>query len=134
MRKLTTIEGIGETTAQRLIDAGIGNTDTLLEKGASAAGRREIAEATGMDAGRVLKFVNHADLMRIRGVGGEYSELLEASGVDSVPELAQRNADNLAAKMAEVNAAKQLTRSVPSAKTVSEWVGQAKALARIVTH
>ena len=82
----------------------------------------------------ILKFVNHADLCRIKGVGGEYAELLEASGVDSVPELAQRNAENLAEKMSEVNAEKSLVRSLPSAETVSGWVGQAKDLPRVVTH
>ncbi len=134
MTSLTTIEGIGPAYEEKLKSAGIDSCEELLEKGASAAGRKSIAEASGIDDGRILKFVNHADLCRIKGVGGEYSELLEASGVDTVPELAQRNADNLASKMAEVNEEKKLVRSLPSAKQVADWVDQAKSLPRVVTH
>ena len=134
MTALTTIEGIGPAYEEKLKAAGIDSCEELLEKGATAKGRAEIVEASGMDKGRILKFVNHADLCRVKGVGGEYSELLEASGVDTVPELAQRNADNLAAKMAEVNEEKKLVRSVPSAKQVADWVAQAKELPRVITH
>lgn len=134
MSKLTTIEGIGPALAARLEGVGIRSTGALLKKGATAAGRREIAEQAAIDPERVLKFVNHADLMRVKGVGGEYSELLEAAGVDSVPELAVRNATNLAAKMAEVNMTRKLVRSVPSAAMVTGWVDQAKNLDRIITH
>ena len=134
MSKLTTIEGIGATTAELLKKAGVGSVEALLKAGASAAGRRTIAEKTGVDAARVLKYVNHADLMRIKGVGGEYAELLEAAGVDTVPELAQRSADNLAKKMADVNASKKLVRVVPGAKKVNGWVEQAKRLNRVVGH
>lgn len=134
MTKLTTIEGIGPAFAERLGQANIKSCEALLEQGATSSGRSAIAEASGIDATRILKFVNHADLCRIKGVGGEYSELLEASGVDSVPELAQRNADNLTAKMGEVNAAKKLVRNTPSVKQVSSWVDQAKTLPRVVTH
>ena len=134
MTKLTTIEGIGPAFAEKLMQANIKSCEALLEQGATSNGRSAIADASGIDAGRILKFVNHADLCRIKGVGGEYSELLEASGVDSVPELAQRNAENLVAKMNEVNAAKKLVRNAPSAKQVSSWVAQAKTLPRVVTH
>ncbi|MCR9278357.1 MAG: DUF4332 domain-containing protein [Pseudomonadaceae bacterium] len=134
MTKLTTIEGIGPAYEEKLNSAGINSCEELLEKGATAKGRAEIVEASGMDKGRILKFVNHADLCRVKGVGGEYSELLEAAGVDTVPELAQRNSDNLAAKMQEVNDEKNLVRSVPSAKQVADWVEQAKALPRVITH
>lgn len=134
MTGLTTIEGIGPAFEEKLKGAGIDTCEELLEKGATAAGRATIVEASGIDKGRILKFVNHADLCRIKGVGGEYSELLEAAGVDTVPELAQRNAENLAAKMEEVNNDKKLVRSVPSAKQVTDWVEQAKSLPRVVTH
>ncbi len=134
MTKLTDIEGIGPAFAEKLKAAGIGSCEALLEKGASSRGRSDIAAASGIDAGRILRFVNHADLCRIKGVGGEYAELLEAAGVDSVPELAQRNAENLATRMAEVNAQKRLVRSLPSPKAVTRWVSQAKTLRRIVTH
>ena len=134
MTAITVIEGIGEATAEKLKAADIETCEALLEKGASAKGREEIVTASGVSKTLILKFVNHADLCRVKGVAGEYAELLEAAGVDSVPELAQRNADNLAAKMQEVNDEKKLVRSVPSAKMVSGWVDQAKELPRVVTH
>lgn len=134
MTDITVIEGIGPAIAEKLEAADIKTCEALLEKGASAKGRKEIVEKSGVSSKLILKFVNHADLCRIKGVGGEYSELLEAAGVDTVPELAQRNADNLAAKMAEVNEAKKLVRSVPSAKMVTGWVEQAKTLPRVITH
>ena len=132
--KLSTIEGIGPAYENKLESAGVTNCEALLEKGATKKGRIEIASNTDIDMGRILRFVNHADLCRIKGIGGEYSELLEASGVDSVPELANRNADNLAQKMAEVNEQKKLTRMVPSAETITDWIAQAKTLPKVVTH
>lgn len=134
MTALTTIEGIGPAYEEKLKSAGIGSCEELLKQGATTAGRKKIVEASGMAAALILKFVNHADLCRVKGVGGEYSELLEAAGVDTVPELAQRNAANLTAKMAEVNAEKKLVRSEPSEKQVSDWVAQAKELPRVITH
>ena len=134
MTDITAIEGIGPAYAEKLASAGVTSCEALLERGATKAGRQEIIDASGMSAALILKFVNHADLCRVKGVGGEYAELLEASGVDTVPELAQRNAENLAAKMADVNAEKQLVRALPSAGTVSGWVDQAKELPRVVTH
>ncbi len=134
MAKLTTIEGIGPAYEEKLQGAGINSCEELLEKGATKAGRNEIVEKSGIDASRISRFVNHADLCRVNGIGGEYAEILEASGVDSVPELAQRNAANLAAKMEEVNAEKKLVRSVPSEKLVTGWIEQAKTMPRVVTH
>jgi predicted flap endonuclease-1-like 5' DNA nuclease len=134
MTALTTIEGIGPAYEEKLKSAGIGSCEQLLEKGASAAGRKTIEEASGMAHALVLKFVNHADLCRVKGVGGEYSELLEAAGVDSVPELAQRNAANLTAAMTKANEEKKLVRSLPSETQVTDWVAQAKELPRVVTH
>ena len=134
MTDLTVIEGIGPAYEEKLQSAGVDSVEALLEQGATKAGRNKIVEDSGMSATLVLKFVNHADLFRVKGVAGEYAELLEASGVDTVPELAQRNADNLAAKMAEVNEEKNLVRAVPSASTVGGWVDQAKELPRVITH
>ena len=134
MTDLTVIEGIGPAYEEKLVNAGVNSCADLLEQGATKSGRNSLVEKSGMSAGLILKFVNHADLCRIKGVGGEYAELMEASGVDSVPELAQRNAENLAAKMAEVNEEKSLVRSLPSADTVAGWVAQAKELPRVVTH
>jgi predicted flap endonuclease-1-like 5' DNA nuclease len=134
MAKLETIEGVGPAISAKLEEAGIATCEALLKAGASKKGRAEIAEKSGVSEGQVLKFVNHADMMRVKGVGGEYAELLECSGVDSVPELAQRNAANLTAKMAEVNEQKKLVRSLPSESQVEDWVKQAKELDRVVTH
>lgn len=134
MTKLTTIEGIGPAFEEKLQSAGIDSCEELLEKGSTSKGRDAITSESGIDSSRILRFVNHADLMRVKGIGGEYAELLEAAGVDTVPELAQRNAENLAQKMAEVNEEKSLVRALPSAATVAEWVAQAKELPRVITH
>ena len=134
MAKLTTIEGIGEGLAAKIRKAGVGSTNSLLKMGGTKKGRKAIAEASGLDEGRILKFVNHADLMRLKGVGGEYAELLEAAGVDTVVELKRRNAANLHAAMVETNTKKKLVRQVASAKQVAAWVAQAKELPRAVSH
>ena len=134
MSKLSTIEGIGPALSEQLESAGITSVEALLETGGTKDGRASIADASGLSVERVLKFVNCADLMRIKGVGGEYSELLEAAGVDTVPELAQRNAANLQAAMEKLNAEKSLVRSVPSTKQVEDWVAQAKTLPRAIEY
>jgi predicted flap endonuclease-1-like 5' DNA nuclease len=134
MAKLEIIEGIGPVYAQKLREAGFSTIEALLKTGATPAGRKEIQEATGIGAEFILDWVNRADLMRIRGVGEEYSDLLEKAGVDTVVELAQRNADNLYQKVIEVNAEKQLVRRPPSRGMVGQWVQQAKALPRVVTY
>lgn len=134
MAKLTIIEGVGPALSAKLAKGGVRSTEALLAAGATKAGRKSLAERAGIDPKRVLKFVNHADLMRVKGVGGEYAELLEASGVDSVPELSNRNPENLAARMARENAAKKLVRAVPSAKMVARWVAQAKGMGRAVHY
>lgn len=134
MSKLTTIEGIGPAMSSKLKEGGIRSINALLEAGATPGGRKEVSTHCGIPAGQILKFVNHADLMRIKGVGGEYAELLEAAGVDSVPELAMRNPTNLAARMMDENAKRKLVRLVPSAATVAKWVDQAKRMERVVRH
>jgi len=134
MTKLETIEGIGPVISEKLAEAGVGSIEALLKNGASKKGRHAIAEQTGITEMKILRLVNHADLMRIKGIGGEYSELLEWSGVDSVPELAQRNAANLLEKIASVNEEKQLVRELPSEKQLSDWVTQAGVLEKIVQH
>lgn len=134
MAKLTTIEGIGETLAGKLKGAGVGSVEKLLDAGATRSGRKKLAEASGIEEKRILRFVNYADLMRIKGVGGEYAELLEAAGVDTVAALARRNAGNLHAKIEEANAQKKLVRQVAPASKVADWVEQAKALPRVVEY
>ncbi len=132
--KIEEIEGIGPAYGEKLAVANIKTTDDLLKQCCDAKGRKGTAETTGFSEGQLLKWANMADLMRISGVGGEYSELLKASGVDTIKELRNRNAENLAAKMAEVNASKKLTRTVPSEKVVSGWVEKAKSLDPLITH
>jgi len=132
--KIEEIEGVGPAYAEKLATAGIATTDDLLDKCASKAGRSATAESTGLSEKLLLKWANMADLMRISGVGEEYSELLEVAGVDTVKELRNRNAENLAAKMAEVNEEKKLTRTVPSQSQVEKWIEQAKGLDPLITH
>ena len=133
--KIDEIEGIGPAFAAKLRVAGVDTTEQLLERGATSAGRESLAGATGIGASQLLEWVNHADLMRLDGVGSEYADLLEAAGVDSPAELAQRNAANLATTFQEVVAARPgLVRRIPSEDTIAGWIAQAKTLARVVTH
>jgi predicted flap endonuclease-1-like 5' DNA nuclease len=132
--KIVDIQGIGEAYATKLIAAGVATVDQLLEKGKDAKGRKALAEATGISEKNILTWVNHADLFRINGVGPQFSELLEASGVDTVKELATRNAENLVAKMEEVNAQKRLTKVVPSVEQVKKMIEQAKNLPGMLTY
>jgi len=134
MAQLVTVEGIGEAYAQKLQDAGIATTQALLEKGASPQGRKEIAEKTGISETLILRWVNHVDLFRIKGVGEEYADLLEAAGVDTVPELAQRNPENLHQKLVAVNQEKKLVRQLPNQAQVSDWIEQARQLPRVITY
>jgi predicted flap endonuclease-1-like 5' DNA nuclease len=133
-KKLTEIEGVGSVYGEKLENAGINTTDDLLERCQSTQGRKEVAEGTGINEKQVLRWANMADLFRIKGVGEEYADLLEAAGVDTVPELGQRNAKNLYDKMLAVNEEKNLTRQVPSENQVSDWVEQAKTLPRIISY
>jgi predicted flap endonuclease-1-like 5' DNA nuclease len=134
MTKLTTIEGIGESFAQKLQDAGVTTTEMLLDKGATPAGRKAVAEATGISETLILKWANRADLFRVKGIGEEYADLLEAAGVDTVPDLARRNAENLHEKLTAVNAEKALVRRVPTLEAVQGWVAEAKELPRKLTY
>ena len=132
--KIDQIEGIGPASAEKLGTAGIKSTDDLLKMCCDSKGRKSIAEKTGLTEKQLLRWANLADLMRVSGIGGEYSELLEAAGVDTVKELRNRRADNLASKMSEINAQKKLTRNVPSEKQVAKWVEQAKSLEAVISH
>ncbi|NTV20960.1 MAG: DUF4332 domain-containing protein [Chlorobium limicola] len=127
-------EGVPEVHALKLITAGIKSFGDLLEQGRDRTGRQSLSASTGLDEAIVLTLVNRADLARIKGIGTAYSELLEMAGVDTVPELAQRNPANLHAKIQEVNAKRKLVQQLPSALQIKEWVAQAKSLARVVTY
>ena len=132
--KVEEIEGIGPVLGEKLRAARINTVDKLLENAATKKQRQSLAEETGISEKQILKFTNMADLFRLNGVGQEYAELLEVAGVDTVPELAQRNAANLTAKMEEVNEAKNLTRKTPSATEVEKWIEQAKELPRVIEY
>jgi len=134
MSDVIEVEGIGEVYANKLKEVGIATSEALLEQGATRAGREKIAKDTEISHALILRWVNHVDLFRIKGVHSQYAELLEAAGVDSVPELAQRNPTNLHPGMVEVNEKKNLVRKLPTPEQVADWVVQAKALPRIVTH
>lgn len=134
MASILEIEGVGEQYAEKLKAMGIVSTDTLLEKGCTAKGRSEITEQSGIGAKFILRWVNHADLFRIKGVAGQYAELLEAAAVDTVVELSKRTPDNLYEALVKCNTQKRVVRALPSQDKVSDWVAQAKALPRKVQH
>ncbi len=134
MAKLTEIEGIGESYAAKLKEAGITSLENLLTTGCEKKGRKEIAEKSGINEKLILNWVNRADLTRVKGISTQYADLLECAGVDTIPELAQRKADNLQAKMAQVNDEKHLVRKVPTTSQVQDWIAQAKELPRVVKH
>lgn len=133
-KNIQEIEGIGPAFGEKLAAAGIKTVEALLKEGCGKSGRKKIAEATGIDEGKILDWVNMADLFRINGVASQFAELLKASGVDTVKELRNRNAENLHAKLEEVNAEKKLTRVVPALSKVQDFVAQAKELDPVVTH
>ena len=134
MSSIVDIEGIGEAFSKKLKAAGINTTEALLKAGATAKGRKDLAVKTAIDEAKILEWVNRADLYRIKGVGSEYSDLLEASGVDTVVELGKRVPVHLLEKMTEVNKEQKLVRRLPVESQVSSWVEQAKALPRIVSY
>jgi predicted flap endonuclease-1-like 5' DNA nuclease len=134
MTNVIDIEGVGEAYAGKLEASGLASTEALLSAGATPEGREKIAAQTGISEHLILKWVNHADLFRINGVAGQYAELLEASGVDTVVELGHRNAEHLAAKLEEVNAERHLVHRVPSESELARWIEEAKGLPREVSY
>ena len=128
------IEGVGEVYARKLHEAGVTTTAELLQQGATPAGRKELVQKTGIGDRLILKWVNRADLFRVKGIGEQYSDLLAAAGVETVLELAQRRADHLHQKMVETNEAKKLVRVVPGPEQVADWVKQAHKLHRVVSY
>ncbi len=139
MASIESIEGIGPANGAKLRDAGIRSCEALLKQAGAKAGRKALASQTGVNEKTILEWVNRADLMRIKGVSTQYSDLLEAAGVDTVKELAQRRPDNLAAKMKEVNdkavaKGSSIVRRPPSMSEVEKWVAQAKKMKAAVSH
>ncbi len=132
--KIEEIEGVGAAFAAKLEAAGVKTTENLLEKAATKKGREALAEETGISEKLILKWANHADLFRIKGVAGQFAELLEAAGVDTVKELRHRVPANLHAKLVEVNDAKNLCNRVPSEAEVERMIEQAKTLDPVMTY
>lgn len=131
---LTDIEGIGPAYAQKLATAGVHTPKQLLKAGGTTAGRAELAQKTGISTDHLLQWVNRVDLSRVKGVGSQYADLLEASGVDTPKELASRNPDNLVAAMTKTNSEKHLVRQVPSVSQVEGWIRSAKKLKPAVEY
>lgn len=134
MAKLEDIESIGPVSAEKLRECGCGSQEALLKMCETPAGRKKLAADSGLGDKKILNWANRADLARVKGIGEEYADLLECSGVDTVPELAQRNAANLHAKMAEINEAKNLVRKLPAESQVEKWVAEAKELPRALHY
>lgn len=132
--KIIDVEGIGNVNAKKLVEAGINTVDDLLQKAKNPAGRKTLEETTGISGKSILKWANHADLMRINGVGPQFSELLEAAGVDTVKELKHRVADNLQQKLEEISNKKNLVNRVPSVSEVQKMIDQAKELPAIMEY
>lgn len=132
--KIIDIQGIGPVYAEKLTAIGIAKVSQLLEKGKTAKGRKEIEKETGIRHDLVLTWVNHADLFRIKGVGPQFAELLEAAGVDSVKEMAHRKAENLHKAMVETNEKENRTRRVPTVVEIQRMIDLAKELPGVVTH
>lgn len=124
--KIDEIEGIGPSFGEKLRAAGVDSTDDLLEQCGTPGGRKKMADKTGLSEKQILGWTNMADLMRVSGVGKQYAELLEASGVDTIKELRNRNAENLAVAIEKINGQKKLARSNPTTSMVSDWIAQAK--------
>ena len=134
MTRIIDIEGIGPANADKLRKAGVRSVHGLLKCGKTAKERQDLASATGIDPSKLLEWINHADLFRIRGIGSEYADLLEAAGVDTVPELRQRNAHALYETLVKTNDEKHLVRKMPTSWQVADWVQQAKSLPRSIEY
>ncbi|WP_432820948.1 DUF4332 domain-containing protein [Trichloromonas sp.] len=134
MTRLKGIEGIGDEYSKRLKEVGILSVQALLDKGALPQGRHDLSKSTGIPESQLLRWLNNADLFRIRGIGEEYADLLEISGVDTVPELAQRNPENLHRMLIDANETRKLVRQLPSLNQVKSWIEQAKQLPRVIQH
>jgi predicted flap endonuclease-1-like 5' DNA nuclease len=134
MAKLETIEGIGPIYAEKLRAAGVRSVNALLSAGTTPEERKALEAKSGIGHEYILDWVNRADLMRVKGIGEEYSDLLEKAGVDTVVELTRRNPDNLHAQVLQTNAEKRLVRRAPSRGMVAQWVKDAKALPRVVSY
>jgi predicted flap endonuclease-1-like 5' DNA nuclease len=131
---LLSFEGISVAQVNRLAKAGIRSLQALFKRGATSKGRREIANQSGIDERAILDWVSRADMLRVRGIGHTYAELLEQAGVDTPVELAHRAPQNLYQRLIQVNREKNLLRRTPSLKQVEDWVHTARNLPRVVEY
>jgi predicted flap endonuclease-1-like 5' DNA nuclease len=134
MAGIEEIEGIGPTFGAQLKAVGIATVESLLTNAATRAQREDLAAKTGIDKDKILEWANRADLFRVKGIGSEYSDLLEAAGVDTVPELAGRNAENLHEALARTNESKHLVRQLPTLEDVRAWIEHARQLPKVITY
>jgi predicted flap endonuclease-1-like 5' DNA nuclease len=130
--KLSIIEGIKGSYENRLKYAGLRSMQSLLEVARTQKGRRRLSKKTGIPLNLISKWTKQADLLRIKGVGVSYADLLEAAGIESVPELARRRPENVWAKIVEVNQDRRYVRKIPALRQVANWVRQAAELPRVV--
>lgn len=128
MATIADIEGISPKNATKLRKAGVRTTEGLIRVASTAKDRKALSAATGLSASQILEWVNRADLMRVKGVGSEYADLLETAGCDTVKELRRRNAANLTEAMVAINEAKRLVRRLPTEAMVQAWIDQAKEM------
>ena len=134
MASIDSIECIEIKEATRLRKNGVRTTEALLKKAGTRRGRKDLASATGLADREVLDWVNRADLMRVKGIGAEYSDLLEAAGVDTVKELKTRSPAALTKRMGTINSKKKLVRRLPTETMVERWVNEAKKLKPAVRY
>ena len=134
MTSIVDIEGVGDVYEVKLKEAGISTVEAMLQACTTPQGRKDLAATTGISDKLILEWANRADLARIKGVSTQYSDLLEAAGVDTVPELAQRNPQNLYQAMVSTNESKSIVRKLPTENQVADWVKQAKGLPRALTY
>jgi predicted flap endonuclease-1-like 5' DNA nuclease len=134
MATIDAIAGLDPKSATRFRKSRVRTTEALLKRAATRRGRKELAASTGLDEKQILVWVNRADLMRVKGIGSEYSELLEAAGVDTIKELRRRNHVSLAKKMIQLNESQRLVQRLPTEGMVERWVAHAGQLDPIITY
>lgn len=134
MTTLKEIEGIGSAYAEKLNKAGVRGTSGLLKMGGTKKGRQNLAKSTGFNTKTILGWVNRADLFRVKGIGTQYSDLLESAGVDTVVELSNRRPEALLEAMAKANKKLNKVNQMPALSLVKAWVKNAKSLKRAVEY
>lgn len=134
MASIAAIESMDHRDATKLRKAGVRTTESLLKSGATRSGRRRLAKETDLAERDILSWANRADMMRIKGIGSEYADLLEAAGVDTIRELRRRNAERLLEAMTETNLRRRVIRRLPTDGMVRGWIEAAKELEPLVTH